>query len=262
MSDDSGRALIVANWKLHGDAATNKALLNSLTRQLADIVDVDIAVCPPYVYLPQVRDLLCGSNVAFGAQDVSDQEQGAYTGEVSAQMLRDVGCDYVIVGHSERRRLYGEDDELIERKFSAALAAGLKPILCVGETLEQREAGKAEELVASQLSFAVEAAARLPDDAFGGVAWGVAYEPVWAIGTGRTASVGQVVEMHALIRERLAAPSVAGSVRVVYGGSIKPDNASALLQADGVDGGLIGGASLDTKSFYQICSAASRRMNA
>ena len=296
ISAAGARPLIVANWKLHGDAGFTAELLNALKRRLADAADVDVVVCPPLAYLPQARDLLRGGNIALGAQDVSDRERGAYTGENSARMLKDVGCEYVIVGHSERRRWYHEDDELIARKFAAALAAGLTPILCVGETLEQRDAGEAGRVVAAQLAATAGtvAAAR----------WVVAYEPVWAIGTGRTASVGQIAEMHAAIRacpprpadfrpearskeaeqaegapggrtpagggkdrrQRGRAPEDdaptshfrlgSGPSRVVYGGSVKPDNARALFQADGVDGGLIGGASLDAESFCRICAAA------
>ncbi len=243
------RPLIVANWKLHGDGSFTAELLSDLNRRLADAAGVDIVVCPPCVYLSQASDLLRGTDIMLGAQDVSDREQGAYTGESSARMLKDVGCDYVIVGHSERRRLYNEDDEQIARKFAAALAAGLTPILCVGETLEQRDAGEAAQVVAAQLAVAD----GVPD----GARWVIAYEPVWAIGTGRTAAVEQVIEMHAEIRERLeAVHGAACPVRVVYGGSVNPDNALVLFQADGVDGGLIGGASLDGESFYRICTAA------
>ncbi len=237
--------LIIANWKLHGGTDFADELLSSLKSRLADVSGVEVVVCPPFVYLSQVCELLRGSGIRFGAQDVSDRErEGAYTGENSAQMLKDVGCDYVIVGHSERRRVYHEDDELIARKFAAALAAGLTPILCVGETLDQREAGEAGRVVAGQLA----AVDGVPGDA----SWVVAYEPVWAIGTGRNASVEQVVEMHAVIH-RCLGPG--GSARVVYGGSITSDNACTLLQARGVDGGLVGGASLDGESFYRICAA-------
>ncbi len=244
------RALVVANWKLHGNVDFNAALLTPLRERLKEFAGaVDVVVCPPFVYLPQVHGLLRGGAVSLGAQDVSDREQGAYTGENSAAMLKDVGCRYVIVGHSERRSLYHEDDALVSRKFAAALKAGLVPVLCVGETLEQREAGEAERLVCTQL----DAVAGVSADA----QWAVAYEPVWAIGTGRTASVGQVAEMHAIIRARLEERfGSAQSVRVVYGGSVKADNARALFQTDGVDGGLIGGASLDGESFYRICAAA------
>ncbi len=242
------RALVVANWKLHGDTDFNAALLSPLHERLKALA-VDVVVCPPFVYLPQVHELLRDGAAALGAQDVSDREQGAYTGENSAAMLKDVGCSYVIIGHSERRSLYHEDDALVARKFSAAIKAGLIPILCVGETLEQREAGEAERIVRAQL----DAAAGVSADA----RWAVAYEPVWAIGTGHTASVEQVAEMHAMIRARLEEGfGSAQSVRVVYGGSVKADNARALFQTDGVDGGLVGGASLDGESFRRICEAA------
>ena len=245
--------LIVANWKLHGDAAFVATYAGALKRLLAHAAGVDVAVCPPAVYLPQVRDLLSGTDVALGAQNVSDRRQGTYTGEISAYMLKDIGCEYVIVGHSERRRLYHEDNALIARKFVAALEAELTPILCVGETLEQRKAGEARQVVAAQLAVVSDAVGGFSN----GLSWVVAYEPVWAIGTGYSASVDQAVKMHHAISAHLAVSGLTRFPRVVYGGSIKPDNASALLQADGVDGGLVGGASLDAESFCRICTAGS-----
>ena len=261
------RPLIVGNWKLHGDTKSNATLLGRLKQSLAQLSGVEIVVCPPVVYLAQVREILRDSTIALGAQDLSDQRQGAYTGECSAPMLKDAGCEYAIVGHSERRRWYDEDDERVGRKFAAALAAGIKPILCVGENEAERDAGNAEQVVARQLAAAHSALVSAPDisidAAAAGRQWLVAYEPIWAIGTGRAASSGQIVEMHGLIRRHLkAAFGTACAARVVYGGSVKPDNASALLTIAEVDGGLIGGASLDGESFYRICAAAGDRRDA
>ena len=248
----TGSPLVVANWKLHGDSAFIAEWLEALKPRLAKMAGTEVVVCPPAVYLARAGGPLQAIGFALGAQDLSDWEQGAYTGEISARMLRDVGCAYVIVGHSERRRSRGEDNALVARKFSAALAAGLTPILCVGETLEQRENGEAGRVVAEQLT----AVGGVVDNAREDSRWVIAYEPVWAIGTGHTASVGQVVEMHAVIR---ACPVVSGASpapKVVYGGSIKPDNARSLLRADGVDGGLVGAASLDAEALCRVCAAA------
>ena len=248
------RPLVVANWKLHGSNAFITKLVGALKQNLAEFKDIDIVVCPPFVYLSQVCSLLRGSNIALGAQHMSDQEQGAYTGEVSALMLKDVGCEYVIIGHSERRYLYHEDNELIARKLEVAFMEGLTPILCLGETLKQRESSEASDVVAEQLAAVVD---KVPD----GAQWVLAYEPVWAIGTGHTASIEQILEMHAMIRTQLARLQISESARVVYGGSIKQDNAPLLFEADGVDGGLVGGASLDGEVFYRICVAADKYNN-
>jgi len=247
------KLLVAGNWKMHGSLAGNAELLLGL-RELLPASSADCVVCPPFVYLPAVSAALAGSAIALGAQDVCEQiESGAFTGEVSASMLREVGCGYVIVGHSERRAIYGESDELVARKFAAALAAGLVPILCVGESLQEREAGATEAVVIRQLDAVI--------NAVGVAALGrgvLAYEPVWAIGTGRTASPEQAQEVHACLRGRIAAidATIAGSMRVLYGGSVKAGNAKDIFAMPDVDGGLIGGASLEAAEFAAIVAAA------
>ncbi len=247
------KPLVAGNWKMHGSLAGNAELLLGL-RELLPASSADCVVCPPFVYLPAVSAALAGSAIALGAQDVCEQiESGAFTGEVSASMLREVGCGYVIVGHSERRAIYGESDELVARKFAAALAAGLVPILCVGESLQEREAGATEAVVIRQLDAVI--------NAVGVAALGrgvLAYEPVWAIGTGRTASPEQAQGVHACLRGRIAAidATIAGSMRVLYGGSVKAGNAKDIFAMPDVDGGLIGGASLKAAEFAAIVAAA------
>lgn len=247
------KPLVAGNWKMHGSLAGNAELLLGL-RELLPASSVDCVVCPPFVYLPAVGAALAGSAIELGAQDVCEQsESGAFTGEVSASMLREVGCRYAIVGHSERRAIYGESDELVARKFAAALAAGLVPILCVGESLQEREAGATEAVVIRQLDAVI--------DAVGVAALGrgvLAYEPVWAIGTGRTASPEQAQEVHACLRGRIAAidVTIAGSMRILYGGSVKAGNAKDIFAMPDVDGGLIGGASLKAAEFAAIVAAA------
>jgi triosephosphate isomerase len=212
-----------------------------------------VVVCPPFVHLADVGRQLAGSRLVLGAQDVCAEEPGAHTGEIAASMLADAGCRYVIVGHSERRALYGEDDALVARKFQAAQRHGLVPVLCVGETLAERERGATREVVLRQLDAVLAAAG---EGAFTTAV--VAYEPVWAIGTGRTATPGQAQEVHALIRVRIAEKDarIAASLRVLYGGSVKADNAGLLFAMPDVDGGLIGGASLKAEEFTAICRAA------
>jgi len=247
------KLLVAGNWKMHGSLAGNAELLLGL-RELLPASSADCVVCPPFVYLSAVSAALAGSAIALGAQDVCEQiESGAFTGEVSASMLREVGCGYVIVGHSERRAIYGESDELVARKFAAALAAGLVPILCVGESLQEREAGATEAVVIRQLDAVI--------NAVGVAALGrgvLAYEPVWAIGTGRTASPEQAQEVHACLRGRIAAidATIAGSMRVLCGGSVKAGNAKDIFAMPDVDGGLIGGASLKAAEFAAIVAAA------
>lgn len=246
------KTLVAGNWKMNGSLETNKALLDAAKAALA-VVDVEVAICPPAIYIPQVAQMLAGSKISWGGQNLSEQAAGAYTGEISGAMLKDLGCEYVIVGHSERRALYGESDELVAEKYAAALAVGLKPILCVGELLEEREAGDTEKVVARQLDAA------LAKVGIEGIAAGViAYEPVWAIGTGKTASPEQAQDVHAFIRQRCAAQdaAVADAVQILYGGSVKPDNAAHLFAKPDIDGGLIGGASLEAGSFVGICHAA------
>ena len=247
------KPLVAGNWKMHGSRADNAALLRALLDQLPAQAAAEVMVCPPFVYLHETSRLLKDSDVALGAQSLCAESQGAFTGEVSGAMLRDVGCRYVLVGHSERRQLYGEHDQLVARKFVAAQASALVPVLCVGETLEEREGGRTTEVVARQLD-AVLAVSRV--DAFGQAV--IAYEPVWAIGTGRNATPEQAQEVHAMIRGRVAAldAKIGASVRILYGGSVKASNARELFAMTDIDGGLVGGASLKADEFAQICAAA------
>src|SRR4051812_6045516 len=241
------KRLVAGNWKMHGSRASNGALLDAVVRGIAGLADADCAVCVPFPYLGEVAEQLRGTAVSWGAQNVSGFARGAYTGEVAASMLAQPGCRYVIVGHSERRQLFGETNEQVAAKFAAALDAKLVPILCVGETLAQREAGETEKVVGRQLD---EVLTTTGIEAFSGAV--VAYEPVWAIGTGRTATPEQAQSVHALIRERIFK-----GTPILYGGSVKPDNAPAIFSMPDVDGGLIGGASLVAKDFLAIVRAAS-----
>jgi len=246
------RKMVAGNWKMHGARADNGSLIEAILTA-PNLESIDCVVCPPYVYLAELARLLRGAAVRLGAQNVCAEAQGAYTGEVSAAMLKDVGCQYVIVGHSERRALYGEDDVLVARKFAAAQARALRPILCVGEVLTERETGRTHEVVGRQLDAVV---ALTGIDSFAHAV--VAYEPVWAIGTGRTASPQQAQDVHAFIRGRLAAwdANIAARLQILYGGSVKAGNARELfLQAD-VDGVLVGGASLKAEEFLSIVAAA------
>jgi triosephosphate isomerase len=244
------RKLVAANWKMNGSLATNAAWLTEFG---AGQWRCDIAVCAPFVYLPQVREGLAGVAADLGAQNLGVEAPGAFTGEVAGEMLIDIGCRWVIVGHSERRALYGETNDLVAAKAARADAAGLKPIVCIGETLSEREAGRTLEVVTAQLDAVVKRCTVRQL-----VRGALAYEPVWAIGTGRTASPAQAQEVHAAIRARLAlADSLnAPSVRILYGGSVKPGNAAELFAQPDIDGGLIGGASLVAKDFLAICGAA------
>jgi triosephosphate isomerase len=244
--------LVAGNWKLNGSKSSIEPLVNSILSGLEGLDNVAVAVCAPYVYIPMTQGLLAGSRIGLGAQDVADQDSGAFTGEVSAPMLNEFGCEYAIVGHSERRALYGEQDADTARKFAAARKHGLKPILCVGETLDEREQGITEAVVARQLDAVI---ALVGVDALtDGV---IAYEPVWAIGTGKTASPQQAQDVHAFIRGKLAIlnASVAAKVQILYGGSVKGANAAELFSMPDIDGGLIGGASLDANEFLAICKA-------
>ena len=245
--------LVAGNWKMNGSLAGARELLAGIKDGIGAVNNAEVAVCPPYVFLALAQAELSGSDIAWGAQNLSTESSGAFTGEIAASMLKDFGCTYVIVGHSERRTLYGEDDVLVARKFAVARAAGLRPILCVGETLEERERGVTEEVVARQVDAVInlEGVAALGD----GV---IAYEPVWAIGTGVTASPEQAQDVHDFIRRRVAGKNldVGEAVRVLYGGSMKPDNAAELLAKPDIDGGLIGGASLKAADFLAICTAA------
>ena len=243
--------LVAGNWKMHGSLSGNIALLQAVRDGAKGTAGV--AVCVPYPYLAQARSVLDGGCIAWGAQDVSEHDQGAYTGEVSSAMLADFGCRYVLVGHSERRSLYGDTDAVVAAKFSAALKAGLVPVLCVGESLAEREAGITGEVVTRQIDAVLSSSGVA---AFSRAV--VAYEPVWAIGTGRTASPAQAQEVHALIRQRFARESaeVASGLQILYGGSVKPGNAKELFGQPDIDGGLIGGASLVAGDFLAICAAA------
>ncbi len=245
------RKLVAGNWKMHGSLAENEALLSGLLAGMAD-VKAGVAVCVPFPYLAQVQAKLQGSAIALGAQNVSQHGKGAFTGEVSTNMLKDFGCSFVIVGHSERRAIYGESDELVAEKFAAVQAAGMTPILCVGETLEEREGGITEAVVARQMDAVINkyGVASLAKAV-------VAYEPVWAIGTGKTASPEQAQAVHAFIRAKVRDldAAVAEGLVIQYGGSMKPGNAVELLGQPDIDGGLIGGAALNAEEFLAICRA-------
>ena len=243
------RRLVVGNWKMHGSRPANAALLDGILR--ARPFGCDVAVCVPFPYLSETAATLAGSDVRWGAQDCSVHEQGAYTGEVSAVMLAELGCRYAIVGHSERRAMHAESDQLVADKAKAALGRGVTPIVCVGETLAQREAGQTEAVVKRQLSAVIHTLAHCAGEMV------VAYEPVWAIGTGLSASPEQAQSVHALLRGQLrAATPHAEVMKILYGGSVKPDNEMALFSQPDIDGGLIGGASLKATDFVAICRAA------
>jgi triosephosphate isomerase (TIM) len=247
------RPIVAGNWKMHGSRAENARLIEELLAQAPAAPAADCVVCPPFVYLHEVGRLLRDSLYSLGGQDVCADAQGAFTGEVSAAMLKDVGCEYVIVGHSERRLLYRESDQLVARKFAAAHAKGLIPILCVGEQLADREAGRTREIVARQLDVVLELCGA------GTLERGViAYEPVWAIGTGRNATPEQAQDVHSFIRARIAGRDarIAAATRILYGGSVKAGNAAELFNRPDVDGGLIGGASLKADEFLTILAAA------
>jgi triosephosphate isomerase len=243
------RKLVVGNWKMNGSRAANAELLAGILS--ARPFGCDVAVCVPFPYLSETAVALSGSELRWGSQDCSAHAQGAYTGEVSAAMLAEFGCRYAIVGHSERRQYHGESDQLVADKAKAALARGITPIVCVGETLAQREAGETDPVVKRQLSAVIHALAHCAGEMV------VAYEPVWAIGTGKVATPEQAQAVHALLRAQLhAATPRADQMILLYGGSMKPDNAASLLAQPDIDGGLIGGASLKAAEFVAICRAA------
>jgi triosephosphate isomerase (TIM) len=246
------KKLVAGNWKMHGSLQQNTQLLERLRAGMSG-VRCDVAVYVPHPYLAQAQSLLSDTVVLWGAQSVSEHASGAFTGEVSASMLRDFGCRHVLVGHSERRSLYGETDAIVAAKFVAAQSEGLVPVLCLGETLAERESGCAMAVIARQLSAVIDSAG------IAGLANAVvAYEPVWAIGTGLTASPTQAQEVHAAIRAQVAArePELADGLRILYGGSVKPQNAVELFAQADIDGGLIGGAALVADDFLAICQAA------
>ncbi|SFP57372.1 triosephosphate isomerase [Nitrosomonas cryotolerans] len=244
--------LVAGNWKMHGNQAENKSLLNAVVAGVAELRGKDIAVCAPYPYLSLVQTMLRDTNIVWGAQNVSQYDKGAYTGEISAAMLKDFDCSYVIVGHSERRALYNEDSHTVALKYVAVQREGMVPILCVGETLEQRESGITEKIISEQLDAVMNMA--------GGASLGkavIAYEPVWAIGTGKTATPQQAQEVHEFIRARVAIQNAeeADNLVILYGGSVKANNAAELFNMPDIDGGLIGGASLVATEFISICQA-------
>ena len=247
------QTLIAGNWKLNGTKQSIVDLLAGISAGLGAESNVSVAVCAPYIYIPMVEDVLKGGAVTFGAQDVSGHISGAYTGEVSAAMLAEFSCQYCLVGHSERRSLHNETDDETATKFGALKDAGIIPILCVGESLEERDQGITEAVVKKQILAVIDAHGV---ESIGGVV--IAYEPVWAIGTGRTATPDQAQEVHASIRALLASfdKTIAEKTQILYGGSMNPANASALLAMSDIDGGLIGGASLKADDFLAICQAA------
>jgi len=245
--------MVAGNWKMNGSSDSVKELMAGIKDGLGSVNKAEVVVCPPAVYIPRVSGAADGSAIKVGSQNVCDQDAGAFTGEISGAMLKDVGCEYAIIGHSERRALYAESDELVAKRFAAARRNGIKPIFCIGETLEEREAGITNEVCARQIDavIALEGVEALVD----GV---IAYEPVWAIGTGKTASPEQAQQVHAFIRGKIAAlnADVADGLRLLYGGSMNPGNAAELMAQPDIDGGLIGGASLKAADFLSICQAA------
>jgi triosephosphate isomerase len=245
--------LVVGNWKLNGSLSSISELVAGIKEQFPSVKNAELAVCPPYIYMSYVQKLLQGTNMSLGAQDCSDQESGAYTGEVAARMVKEFGCKYNIIGHSERRHIYGDSDDKVATKFAHVVKNRMIPILCVGETLEERKAGHTEVVIAKQLNVVL--------DLFGVEAFRnavIAYEPVWAIGTGQVATPAQAQEVHEEIRLTLDAQNkdIAANIRILYGGSMKPENAQELLQQPDIDGGLIGGAALKANDFIGIALAA------
>ncbi len=247
--------LVAGNWKMHGTLAELGPLVQNIKQGMVSIAKTEVAICPPFVYLAFVSEGLKGTPIRLGAQNLSHKDKGALTGEISGLMLKDYNCCYVIVGHCERRTLFGETDALVAEKFAQAIKVGLIPVLCVGELLTERDSGQTEEIVARQLQVVLD---RAGAQAFGNAV--VAYEPVWAIGTGRTATPEQAQEVHAFIRGFIAAHDhdrdVAKTLRILYGGSVNASNAGGLFAMADIDGGLIGGASLDADAFLAICRAA------
>ena len=248
------RPFVAGNWKMNGSRDRTRELVRGVCEGARAMLGVEVGLCPPFVYVADARAAIGDAPVRLGGQNCAGGEQGAFTGEVSAGMLADVDCGFVLVGHSERRTLYAEGDAEVARKAGLALAAGLSPVLCVGETVEVREAGRTEATVGRQLDAVVD---RLERDGLARIV--IAYEPVWAIGTGRTATPAQANAVHAFLGERVAArePDVAAGLRILYGGSVKTENAARIFAEPDVDGGLIGGASLDAGQFLDICGAAS-----
>ncbi|MDQ7779872.1 MAG: triose-phosphate isomerase [Planctomycetota bacterium] len=248
------RPLFAGNWKMYTNTREAGELAAGVRKQLGELDAVDVVLCPPFVYLADVVDVVRGSRIGVGAQNTHWEAQGAFTGEIAPAMLKDIGCTYVIIGHSERRHGLGETDQLVHKKTAAALAAGLTPIVCVGELLEEREQGKTNSVLERQVHGFLKG---LPSESLGRIV--IAYEPVWAIGTGKTATPAQAQEAHIFIRKEAAkatTPAVAAGMRILYGGSVKPDNAKELKSQPDVDGALVGGASLKADSFAAIARAA------
>lgn len=243
------RQIVIGNWKMNGDSRFNRELLDQLSSSWTGVHQAEAAICAPYPYLAAAAQQLENTNIGLGAQDVSQHANGAYTGEVSAAMLSDVGCRYVLVGHSERREYHKETSELVAQKFEAVYQSGMIPVLCVGETLEEREADKTFDVIGGQLHKVVNRCG------LAGLAKGiVAYEPVWAIGTGKSATPQMAQDVHSYIREVLGPEG--DQIRILYGGSVKPDTAEALFKQKDIDGALVGGASLKSEDFVAICRAA------
>ena len=247
------QVLVAGNWKMNGSRESIRTLLDGVKAGTGDVKNAEIAVCAPAIYIPLVEELLSGSAVSWGGEDLSVHESGAYTGEIAASMLNDFHCKYVIIGHSERRTYHNESDELVAEKYEAAMNAGLVPIFCIGETLDEREQGVTNDVVARQIDAVINKLG------VAALAKGViAYEPVWAIGTGKTATPEQAQEVHAFIRGRIAESdaAIADAVQILYGGSMNAGNATELLAQTDIDGGLIGGASLKPDDFLAIAKAA------
>ena len=247
------RPLIMGNWKMNGSLLANESLLTGLAEQVASLSGVDIAVCPSFIYLPQALEFTANTAIKVGAQNLSDQDKGAFTGEVSGAMIRDLGCAYVLTGHSERRSLYGETSQLVAEKTLKALELGLIPVLCIGETLEERQSGQMNAVLEEQVNAVIHLCGA---DTFAQIV--IAYEPVWAIGTGETATPQQAQDAHAFVRSLIAKHNteIAERVTILYGGSMNDKNAAELLAMPDVEGGLVGGASLKADSFATICRAA------
>ena len=246
------KPLIVGNWKMNGNRAFSHKLLHGILSGIDSVKRADVGVCVPFIFIPDAAEILMGSKVLLGSQNIADQETGAYTGEVSGAMLNEFGCKLAIVGHSERRALYSESNQLIAKRYIQSVLCGITPILCVGETLEQREKGETFAVIDEQISAVLDMAdVDLLCQAV------VAYEPVWAIGTGQTATADQAQDVHRFIRNRVAKlnQSIGDNLRILYGGSVKPDNASDLFAMPDIDGGLIGGASLEAGAFLSICNS-------
>ncbi|MCW8855691.1 MAG: triose-phosphate isomerase [Gammaproteobacteria bacterium] len=247
------KPMVAGNWKMNGSSESVKELMAGIKDGMGSVNNAEVVVCPPAVYISRVVGTAADTAIKVGSQNICDEDKGAFTGEISGEMLKDTGCEYAIIGHSERRSLYGESDELVARRFAAARRNGIKPIFCIGETLEEREQGVTNDVCSRQIDavVALEGVEALAD----GV---IAYEPVWAIGTGKTASPEQAQEVHAFIRGKIAAlnADVAEGLRILYGGSMNAGNAAELIGQADIDGGLIGGASLKSEDFLAICKAA------